>query len=933
MGLNLFQGGHLSHGSPFHISGRQYQVVSYDVDPNTERLDYEQIMVQACQHRPKIIVAGYTSYPWAPDWARFREIADAAGAYLMADISHPAGLVTAGLYPNPVGLADVTMFTTHKTLCGPRGAVIITTDPEKSQMIDTAVFPGSQGGPHPNKFAAMAVAFKIAATPEFKALQRQIVDNAQSLGESLQKRGMELAYGGTDTHMLLLDLRHMRGKHGYPLLGEIVVRVLELCGIVANRNTVPGDVVTAQARAVRLGTPWVTQRGMGPDEMDQIAGAIHSIVAAIEPFTYEGLIGLMPRGKISLKILESVKANVDLLATPFATGTDSQASGAGYPHYFIMESERLDENDSGNNPGRRVLAISGWRAAPFVQQINTNRLSDLTPGQQRRSLLLDRQGKLMDDVFVKRLEPDQRGRDSFLMAIHEAGAAHVKAWLRGLGDGYLLFDPDDLFAKVEGPAVIIDLASDPLQNDLHVGLVEAGQTFLRDINASEAQHPTHPAPAGDAPTAESLYDSGHEDLFDLSRPYFVGQKSFSNISLPAKPEWVWQEPQDVPLKRTCLYQEHLRLTRHLVPFAGWEMPVRYTSVAEEHLATRTTAALFDVSHMGVLRISGPHATSFLNVATTNYAGWLEDGESQYSHLLAPNGDVIDDIMVYRRRADDYLVVVNAANADKDWDWLNAVNRQEVRLDDAAPYKTIEQPAVIQDLKDPRLGPDQKVDIALQGPESRNILAHLSSDSQTRDDLHRLQRTQLMDGRLADVNVIIAHTGYTGESIGYEIFVHPDQAPRLWNTILETGADLGVKPAGLAARDSTRTEAGLPLYGHELAGPFNVDPAECGFASYVKLHKPFFVGRKAYIDRLRDSEMTVIRFRMEEKGVRPPKTGDPVVNNRGQMIGWVSSAASDLEGYLIGMAYVQKSKAQPGARIGVFHAGGKSELGLARSASR
>ncbi|NQS91426.1 MAG: serine hydroxymethyltransferase, partial [Chloroflexi bacterium] len=216
MGLDLYQGGHLSHGSEFNISGQRYNVVSYGVDPETERLDYDAIMDQAIDHKPKIIVAGYTSYPWAPDWSKFREIADTCGAYLMADISHVAGMAAAGVYPNPVGFADVITFTTHKTLMGPRGAVVMTTDEELAKKIDLAIFPGEQGGPHVNKFAAMAVAFELAQTDQFQALQKQIVKNAAALAEGLSSRGLRLAYGGTDTHLLLLDLKSINNSAAMP---------------------------------------------------------------------------------------------------------------------------------------------------------------------------------------------------------------------------------------------------------------------------------------------------------------------------------------------------------------------------------------------------------------------------------------------------------------------------------------------------------------------------------------------------------------------------------------------------------------------------------------------------------------------------------------------------------------------------------------------
>jgi glycine hydroxymethyltransferase len=926
MGLDLFQGGHLTHGSEFNISGRRYQVVPYRVETSTEQLDYDHILNLAKECRPKLIVAGYTSYPWAPDWRRFREIADAVGAYLLADIAHPAGMAAAGAYPNPVGLADVTTFTTHKTMCGPRGAVIMSTDPEKAALVDAAVFPGAQGGPHTNKFAAMAVAFKIATTEEFKALQHQIASNAQALGEALQKRGLKLAYGGTDTHLLMLDLRGMTGPHGQPLLGEIVVRVLELCGIVANKNTLPGDTATAVARGVRLGTPWVTQRGMGPTAMDRIADCIHRIVTAIEPFTYEGLIGTLPRGKLPLDVLESVKRKVAELADSVTAETHSR--GSGYPHYYVMPKH--DGSSSESLEGRCVLAIAGWRAQPFVQQAATNDVARLSVSEHHRSLLLSREGLVLDDVFVRRLVPDARGRDRFLMAVHNAQAERVKAWLRGLADGYLLFDPDDIFAKVEGPAVVIDLRTEA-HGENYAELVEEAEDFLSLIKGDddplmprEELQRSYVGPTlqtgltDDSPTGLDLYRLGNQNLFALHKTYFVGQKSLCSASPPAKKrEWYWQE-QEGPLKRSCLAEEHRKLTRHLVPFAGWEMPVRYASVSEEHQATRTAAALFDVSHMGVLGVSGPHATSFLDTVTTNYVRWLEDGQSHYSYLLDPDGNVIDDIIVYRRRANDYVVVVNAANWDKDWDWLNAVNREEVILDRENPFKSIERPAVLKNLKDPTLEGEQKVDVALQGPNSCVILQRLADDQETTDRLGRLARTALMDARVAGLEVVIARTGYTGEEVGYEIFVHPDEAPRLWNAILEAGADLGVKPAGLAARDSTRTEAGLPLYGHELAGTHNIDPAECGFASYVKLHKPFFVGRKAYMEKLRGTSMTVIRFRMDEKGVSPPRQGNPVVNRRGRCIGWVTSCAADSEGYLVGMAYVEKRYAEVGLSIGIFN---------------
>jgi len=923
MGMDLFQGGHLTHGSEFNISGRRYRVVSYGVDKRTERLNYEQIKQLALEQRPRIIIAGYTSYPWTPDWEKFRQIADAVGAYLMADIAHTAGLVAGGVHPNPVGIADVVTFTTHKTICGPRGAVILTTDAERAEMIDAAVFPGAQGGPHTNKFAAMAVAFHIANSEPFRRLQHRIVENAQSLAESLQKRGLELVYGGSNTHLLMLDLRNMTSKQGFPLLGEIVVRIFELCGIVANKNTVPGDEATATARGVRLGTPWVTQRGMGPAEMDIIADCIAQVVTNIEPFTYEGLIGTLPRGKIDLDVLEEVKRKVAALTA--ATPAETSSMDSGYPHYFIMPE--ITPENPGDGEGRRVLAISGWRALPFLQQITTNDVASLDVGQHQRTLLLDRVGKLLDDGFVQKLAPDERGRDRFLLAVHNAQAERVKAWLRGLADGYVLFDPDDIFAKVEGPAVVVDL------RDEGWGMGDEGRVAGDELDAA-AEVLLKAVAEEDKPLGNNGWDAKvlcvtHPELFRLSKPYFVGQRSLAVLAPhDERPEFRWQEPEDAPVKHTPLYELHRQLTRKIIPFAGWEMPVWYASVSEEHHAVRQAAGLFDVAHMGVFEIAGPHATSFLDLVLTNYVRWFDPGQAFYAYLLDPDGNVIDDLMVYRRAPDLYLMVVNAVNEDKDWAWLNSVNDGEVLLDRQRLVEP-EGRAILRDLKNPAAGERQRVDLALQGPASMQILQRLADDAATAAALGRLARTYLTEGRFAGLDLIVARTGYTGEDVGYELFVHPEQAVTLWNAILDAGDDLGVQPTALGARDSTRTEAGLPLYGHELAGPFNINPVEAGFGSYVKLHKPYFIGRQALVEKGYNTGKAVIRFRMREKGVRVPKTGDPVTDRRGQVIGYITSCSLDSEGYLLGLAYVDKRYNRPGTRIGIFNLPRRPRLEKAR----
>ncbi len=349
------------------------------------------------------------------------------------------------------------------------------------------------------------------------------------------------------------------------------------------------------------------------------------------------------------------------------------------------------------------------------------------------------------------------------------------------------------------------------------------------------------------------------------------------------------------LKRTPLYDTHVTLGAKMVPFGGYDMPVWYSSVLEEHNAVRHTAGLFDVSHMGVWDARGPNAALFLDALTTNDVFDIEVGGSQYAYLLDQHGDVIDDIMVYRVATERYLIVVNASNDEKDWAWVTEGMKRET---------SIRLPKCdLRNLRAESSGSDRRVDIALQGPAALPTLQRLlpSQFSTLNSQLQSLPRTGVMSATLANIDVFISRTGYTGESIAYEIFVHPDQAAALWNAILEAGKDLGVKPCGLAARDSLRTEAGLPLYGHELAGPLNLAPFHIGFGGYVKSYKPFFVGKQAYFEKAAKATQRMSRFRFAKKGVRPPKQGTPVVNAQGATIGAVTSCVQDSEGFLLGLA--------------------------------
>ena len=275
LGLRLDQGGHLTHGSPVNASGILYDFVSYGVTPSDERIDFDQVRDLALEHRPKIIVAGATAYPRIIDPQPFRDIADEVGALFMFDAAHIAGLIAGGVHPNPVELADIVTFTTHKTLRGPRGGCILS-KAEHATAIDKAVFPGSQGGPLDHVIAAKAVAFREAATQEFRDYAAQILANAAELAEALAGHGLRLVSGGTDNHLMLVDLRSFDEE----LSGKKARLALDRAGISLNENTVPDDPRPPYITSgLRIGTPAVTTQGMGPREMREIAFQIHRVLS------------------------------------------------------------------------------------------------------------------------------------------------------------------------------------------------------------------------------------------------------------------------------------------------------------------------------------------------------------------------------------------------------------------------------------------------------------------------------------------------------------------------------------------------------------------------------------------------------------------------------------------------------------------------------
>ena len=790
-----------------------------------------------------------------------REIADKVGAKLLADISHVSGLVVAGIYPNPIDYADVVTSTTHKTLNGPRGAIILTTNRLLARKIDRAVFPGEQGGPHVNTFAALATAFKIAKTDEFKALQTQVVKNCVALNDRLEERGLIIPFGGTETHLTNVDCKSIVGKDGTPLSGDMAARILDLAGIVTNRNTIPGDKSALNPSGIRIGTPWITQRGFKEDDCVKLADLMADLLHAIEPFKMPSVARRSTRAKVNFKVFEDVKMRVRDLA--LSAGIDFDPTESGYPHYAYMDDQSKGDADM------TALQIGGESVRQFLNTVLSSDVEALKIGQKQVTTVC------ADGEFVQG-EVAHVEMNIYQLIVPTQSFGLVAAWLRDLSDGFLFMD-DDVLKKSYGPVWVEEATIMVVSDEI-------------ESNPSD-------------------------------KPYYIGFEN-DEAAGEALPEFVWEE-KELPMRQTALFETHKALGGTMVPFAGWEMPVVYTSVLEEHLATRKAAGLFDVSHMGVYQAEGSDACTFLNSVCANNIARLKVGDSCYTHFLDTNANVLDDLLVYRRGVEKYLVVVNASNDDKNWAWLNAVKAGNVRIDNARPWaKAFGRNVNLRNLRDPKAGKEMRVDIALQGPQSRNVLIAMGCDWETEKNIRRLKRTELCEGIVGGFDLILSRTGYTGEQMAFELFVHPDDCVALWNKILEVGADVGVKPVGLGARDSLRTEAGLPLYGHEMGGVNNFGVSDAGFRNYIKTYKPWFIGRDAFLAKEAKRKSVVVRFRFEEKGVRMAKQGDPVVDVRGKVIGQVTSCAVDRFGSLTGQAYVQVKYAKKDTEIFIFQSAAK-----------
>lgn len=863
LGMNLLHGGHLTHGSSVNRSGKLFNAVHYTVDPQTEQIDYEQVEALALEHKPKIIIAGYSSYPWVPDWAKFRAAADKVGAIFLADVSHIAGLIAAGAIPSPVGYAHVITFTTHKTLLGPRGAVAMTTDAALGRKLDRAVFPGEQGGPHMHAIAALAATLKIAKSDSFKKLQHQIIKNCAALTNRLAERGLRISYGGTNTHLGNVDCKSIVGPDGTPLSGDMAARILDIAGVVLNRNTIPGDKTAMASTGIRYGTPWITQRGLGEKEMVELGDIMADVLHATTPYSLETKKGDAIRAKVNFEVLEDAKLRTRKLAE--SAGYDGDTSHrSGYPHFFYIDDKPAAKT------GWTAFELSGRGIRTFVNTVFTSDVEVLTTGKSQKTFL--QTPKEVVEGVVTCLDAE-----TFQFSLPVEKSALAGTWLREMSDGYVAFDTD-MLRRTPGPIYVVE--------------------------------------SNKAPVTKADGDG-----IAVQKPFAIGLPEPTGTPLPG---FTWQESEPETPRRTRLYETHKNLGAKIIPFAGWDMPVWYTSVVEEHLACRQAAGLFDVSHMGVFQAEGPDAVVFLDSVCGNDIGALEVGESCYTHFLTPDANVVDDLLVYRRAEEKYLVVVNAANDDKDWAWINAVKNGKVKVDNARPAaRAFGRNVILRNLRDPKAGADMRVDIALQGPKSRDILLSLGVDAPTKRKIMALKRTDLCEAVVGGIDLVVSRTGYTGEKMAFELFVHPDKAVELWNALSKAGEPLGLKPCGLGARDSLRTEAGLPLYGHEMGGEMNLGVAEAAFGSFVKTYKPWFIGRDAYLAREAARTGEVVRFRFSEKAVRMAHNGDPIIDKKGKTVGVVTSCAVDSEGFLTGQAFVDLKSADIGTQIFIYQGAPKT----------
>jgi glycine hydroxymethyltransferase len=847
LSMNLVDGGHLTHGSPLHRSGKTYRIVHYGVDPVTQQLDYDSIRDLALCYHPKLIVGGASSYPWAIDWQRLREIAEGIEPkpFILADISHPAGLVSAGLIPNPIGYADVVTFTTYKTLCGPRGAAILSTDSAIAEAIDRAVFPGLQSAPVFQQIVALAVAFKIVGTQEFRQLQRNIVENARLLHYYLTEMEIPVAFGGTDTHIVVADVGKVSTATGQRLTGDVVTRILERAGISCNSNMIPGDTHAALASGVRLGTTWISQLGYGETEVREIASIIASICKGITSYRFYGARRETPGGKIDAELLRSARLRVkEILKHRNA-------------HFDAFPRRKYLEIRAATN-WLEALLVTGERAASFLQSIVTRDVYSLKVGELVPALILHAHGGKRLNVYICDLEGEAHAR--YLLVYARDTEPDLYDWLRMLSDGHIQVEGNDPFITLDGPVIIQRAAS----------------RFLDEVKSGM----DHIACSldGNKPEEECLIDHG--------KPYFIGQMGLPAAAKLNKQGCAFEEMRTSTFvsRPSPLYDCHKASGASFTDFAGQPVPLYFASSSSEHQSVRRHAGLFDLSYKVLLGFEGQGAERFLDLVLTEHIPSLNSGASCRACILSPDGMILSACILYRLAPDYFVMELEPLHAEVVENWLRAVAAREVLIDLERPAIEVDRTCSITNLT---ASSDSLTLMALQGPASIGILQFLLGDN--KHMLHHLKKGHIAEFAFAGRTVWMARRGYTGEPVGYEIFVPRSQAAFLWKILMEAGFAHRLNPVGLLATESLRIEAGLPLYGKELAGPYSVNPVEAGFGSAIKLHKPFFVGRQQVLSC--KPTRRLVRLRAEIDAASLEHLEPTIYDDEGKVIGIMTSSAS------------------------------------------
>jgi glycine hydroxymethyltransferase len=380
------------------------------------------------------------------------------------------------------------------------------------------------------------------------------------------------------------------------------------------------------------------------------------------------------------------------------------------------------------------------------------------------------------------------------------------------------------------------------------------------------------------------------------------------------------EQKQTEAVESALYQKHIALTgkSHIAAFAGFLMPLWYSSISEEHNAVRKAAGIFDCTHMGVLEVEGREAEPFLNIIATNDVSRLESGAAQYSYIIDAAGNVLDDIIIYRREKEKFMVVVNAANEPKIKAYIKGLLAGQVIIDADEPNRKLAYKPAVRDMRDTGSGGNCRVDIALQGPASANVVLELVKSEKDKEAVRNLKSFKFIETTVDGTDIIISHTGYTGAKVGFEFYVHPNKAGQIWDMILSAGKQFGVLPCGLGSRDSLRIEAGLPLYGHELNGQFGISPFEAGYGWAVKLQKEFFIGKASMQKRAENYHKEVARIELAgEKGVRPVRQNDAALNSDGACIGSVLSCAK-VGQKQIALIFASRDNIKEGTDLGIYY---------------